>query len=385
MTLTEQITTAPKPKRKEMISASDFRQRSTTIAHAMLRDWVGEERAREATGRIATAISASAAAAKNPTDFYECTPQSIAKVIAISALTGIMVSTGQAALAYAIPRRPRTGEQPQLQYQLSHRGIAALARRAGLALVAYPISVRDEIDVDESGEVLVRSRDIDNPPQNEEDLRGVVVLTKSTETGVILSRGFVAKSIINIRRLQSDSYRYAEKNAWAKESSPWHKWYVEMAIKSAMHYAIGRGWCVIDDTEAVRALSADVEGDCQVSVVDDRSKARIMSSADLTGGQEDAPEETDAEPGATDAEGAEDAPPTISEEYEQYIRECEAVGDCEEVAKLISGSKKMTEEDRKHLLGLVAAKRNGIQDRADGKLFDTADGTGENPYFIDNK
>ena len=32
-------------------------------------------------------------------------------------------------------------------------------------------------------------------------------------------------------------------------------------MKTAMHYAIGRGWCVIDDTEAVRALQADVQSD----------------------------------------------------------------------------------------------------------------------------
>lgn len=247
----------------EKNNALIFRQRSEQIAGAILRDWVGEARAKEATGRIAAAISASAAAARNPTDFYECTPQSVAKVIAVSALTGIMVSTGQAALAYAIPRRPRKGEPPQLQYQLSHRGIAALAKRAGLALVAYPISFRDEVDTTEDGEVIIRSRDIDNPPANEDDLRGVMVLTKHIESGKVIARGWVAKSTINIRKLASDSYRFAEQrgNEWAKESSPWHKWYVEMAIKTAMHYAIGRGWCVIDDTEAVRALQVDSEGD----------------------------------------------------------------------------------------------------------------------------
>lgn len=262
--------------------AAQFRARSTAIANSFLRDWVGEERAREATGRIATAISASAAAAKDPQDFYGCTPQSIAKVIAISALTGIMVSTGQGALAYAIPRRPRKGEPPQLQYQLSHRGIAALAKRANLILIAIPISVNDEISVDDAGEVLVKDRDIDNPPSCEDELRGMMVVVKSCETGVVLCRGFVAKSVINIRRQQSDSYRFAEnpKNAWAKESSPWHKWYVEMASKTAMHYAIARGWCVIDDTEAVRALQVDVEGDftpVQITMEDGRSKTDTLT------------------------------------------------------------------------------------------------------------
>ncbi len=273
---------ANKPENKQLSAPQEFRQRSTAIAGVLLRDWVGEERAREATGRIATALSASAAAAKNPQDFYDCTPQSIAKVIAISALTGIMVSTGQAALAYAIPRRPRKGEPPQLQYQLSHRGIAALAKRAKLTLVAYPISIRDTVEMDDNSEVIVTARDFDNPPQSEEELRGVMVLVKSFDTGICLARGFVAKSIINVRRQQSDSYRFAEMQGkeWAKESSPWHKWYVEMAMKTAMHYAINRGWCVIDDTEAVRALQADAEGDYSPVIVDTENRSRTESLAE---------------------------------------------------------------------------------------------------------
>lgn len=272
--------------KREISSAPEFRQRTSAMANALLRDWVGEERARDATGRIATAISAAAASAKNPQDYYDCAPSSVAKVIAISALTGIMVSTGQAALAYAIPRRPRQGEPPQLQYQLSHRGIAALAKRAGISLVAYPISYRDEVETDEAGEVVVQSRDFDNPPCNEEELRGVIVLTRLASTGAILSRGFVAKSVINERRAMSDSYKYAIKNEWARASDPWHKWYVEMAIKTAMHYAVGRGWCVIDDTESARALQADVEGDfspVQISI-DDRSKTDELTER-LTSGE----------------------------------------------------------------------------------------------------
>lgn len=270
-----------KTEKTTTISAADFRTRAMTIAGAFIRDWVGDERAKEAIGRITTAISASAASARNPSDFYECTPSSIAKVIAISALTGIMVSSGQSALAYAIPRRPRKGEQPQLQYQLSHRGIAALAKRAGLSLVAYPIGTKDMIEVDEAGEIVIKGRDIDNPPLSEEELRGVLVITRSYSTGVVISKGFVAKAVINKRREISDSYQYALKNEWAKESDPWHKWYVEMAMKTAMHYSIARGWCVVDDTEAVRALHADSAGDvsASVQVVDSRSKTELLADA----------------------------------------------------------------------------------------------------------
>lgn len=246
-----------------IIDPREFRRNAQQMASVLLREWVGEERAAEATGRIASALAASAASAKKPEEFYACTQQSVCSVIAISALTGIMPSTGATALAYAIPRRPRKDDPPNLTYQLSHRGICALARRAGLSLVAVPIGVNDEIEVDDCGQVNVKSRDIDNPPMDEASLRGVIVIVRQLDSGLVIAKGWVPKSIINARRAVSDSYKYAEKpsNSWAKSSSTWHAWYVEMAIKTALHYAIGRGWAVIDDTEAVRALSADIKSD----------------------------------------------------------------------------------------------------------------------------
>ena len=262
----QQVTTEKQPKQELQSPASQFRSKAVSLASGFLSDWVGSAKAQEATGRIAVALAASAAAAKKPDDFYNCTPQSVAKVIAISALTGIMPSTGAAALAYAIPRAPRRGEPPQLQYQLSHRGVNALAKRAGMIMNAIPISTRDKLRVLETGEVAIEDRDIDDPPMGLDDLRGVLILVKSVETGALINSGWVPKKLIDARMATSDSWQYAEKpgNEWAKESSPWHEWYVEQAMKTAMHYAIARGWCVIDDTEAVNALRMDSESDANV-------------------------------------------------------------------------------------------------------------------------
>lgn len=231
-----------------------FRQLATDAARAVLADWVGEDRAAEAIGRVSTALSAAAASARNPSDFYACTPASVAKVIAISALTGIMPGSGQGALAYAIPRRPRKGEAPQLQYQLSHRGVCAMAKRAGSVLIATPVGVKDVIKVTPD-DVRFSKRDIDNPPDDKESLRGVVVTVKRADNGAVLHRGFVAKSTIEKR------------HAKAQTEEVWSQWYVEMAMKTALHYAINRGWCVIDDTSSVRALQADVEGVVEGEVV----------------------------------------------------------------------------------------------------------------------
>jgi recombinational DNA repair protein RecT len=255
----EQPTAIAKKKSEAVV----FREAALSMSHKLLDDWVGPDRANEAAGRISIALAASAANARNPQDFYDCTLESIGRVVAISALTGIMPSTGAVALAYAVPRRPRKGEKPQLQYMLSHRGINALANRAGMHMVAIPISNWDKVKTTETGEVIVEERDIDKPPKTEDELRGVMLLVKQLDTGRTVCSGWVAKSLILERRAMSDGYNYAERagNDYAKDTDPWHKWFTEQAMKTAMHYAIGRGWCVIDDTEAVRALQADAHSD----------------------------------------------------------------------------------------------------------------------------
>lgn len=246
-------TTAPAPAPEP--EGARFLRLTTATATKLLEQWVGAERAAEAKGRITSAFQASAMAARNPTDFYNATPASIAHCVAIAALTGMMPGTGAAALAYLVPRRPRKGEPPQLQYQLSHRGLAALARRAQLVLLALPCGLRDVLEVTD-GEVTRFEPQIDEPPLSWEELRGIVIVVK-TSAGQVLFRGWVAKRLIEIRRNGSDSYQFALKNDWARRTDPWHVWPVEMSMKAAMHYAVSRGWAVIDDTEAVRALSLD--------------------------------------------------------------------------------------------------------------------------------
>lgn len=270
--------TITRPQNDSVNLAREFRRTSSGVAKSLLRDWVGEERAKEAAGRISVAVSACAASARKPDDFYLCTPDSVARCVAIAALTEMMPGTGPTALAYLIPRRPRKGEAPQLQYQLSHRGLNALARRTGQTMIPVPISRRDELRFSPDGDVEVVHRDIDNPPTSEADLRGVIVLVRELRSGVTVCRGWVPVSIINKRREGSDSYKFALKESWAKETDPWHQWYVEMAVKTAMHYAISRGWCVIDDSAAVRAMSIDQLGDHSLVVPEVSGERRLADA-----------------------------------------------------------------------------------------------------------
>lgn len=249
------------PASKPVSRAVQFRMQAMQIANTMMSDWLGTDRAKEAAGRLSVALSAARASSKNPADFDSCTPESVGRVIALCSLTNIMPGTGAGALAYVIPRK--VGNVQQLNYQLSHRGINALANRAGMHMIAIPIGFDDEIRVDPDGSCVIVSQDFDNPPTSIEDLRGVVLVVKSLTTGQVIHSGFVAKKLILDRRDTSDGWKYAEKpgKEYAKETDPWHRWPVEQAQKTAMHYAVGRGWCVIDDTESSLAIAADVKSD----------------------------------------------------------------------------------------------------------------------------
>lgn len=249
------------PTPKTVNRAVQFRMQAMQIANSMMSDWLGTDRAKEAAGRLSVALSTARASSKNPADFDSCTPESVGRVIALCSLTNIMPGTGAGALAYVIPRK--VGNVQQLNYQLSHRGINALANRAGMHMIAIPVGYGDEIRVDPDGSCVILSQDFDNPPTSIEDLRGVVLVVKNLTTGQVIHSGFVAKKLILERRETSDGWKYAERpgKEYAKETDPWHRWPVEQAQKTAMHYAVGRGWCVIDDTEANLAISADVKSD----------------------------------------------------------------------------------------------------------------------------
>lgn len=351
-------------------TAPAFRQLATRMATELLSDWVGEDRAGEAVGRIAASLSSAAASAKKPEDFYTCTPSSIANCVAISALTGIMPSSGSAALAYLIPRSPRKGEQKQLSFAFSHRGLNALAARSGQTMTAIPISTKDVISVTGDGEVRVEKVDFDNPPTSYDELRGIVVVVRRLDTGIVVCRGWVARKLIDARRDASDAYQYAERGEqWAKDSDPWHKWPVEMALKTAMHYAVSRGWCVIDDTSSVRALAAEATDIIEGRILDEpaRQTQRISSMDELT-------DSIKSEPAAEASTQAEDATEQAADERTEASKTAAKPKSAESAAntakpdkqppewkKSLRGSLKiMTKDDDIDKLGRTYAEMDGM-------------------------
>src|SRR5690606_28998595 len=99
-------------------------------------------------------------------------------------------------------------------------------------------------------------------------------------------------------------YNYAKSNDWAQKSDPWHKWYVEMAMKTAMHYAIARGWCVIDDTNSQRALTMDVESDLALPPPQGASKleqlTELLSPEPSDSGESEDVIEVESEPAVSE-------------------------------------------------------------------------------------
>lgn len=306
---------AEQPKQEITNPAKKFRNVAASIAGSLLKDWVGPEKAAEATGRISAALAASAASAKNPSDFYACTPQSIAQCVAIAALTDIMPGTGTTALAYVVPQRPRKNEAPQLQFNFSHRGLNALARRTGQTMIAVPVGHTDKIEVDESGGVNVVERDIDNPPTTEKELRGVVVQIVEINRGTTIARGWVPWKLIQQRKKMSRSA--------SSQYSPWSNWPVEMAMKTAMHYAIARGWCVIDDAAAARGLTQEQNYDLltqqrpQLLTEPQRSKSDALAA------------ELASNDGTTDAEDDQQSPATEDEPQDVVTMEQNLLADIE--------------------------------------------------------
>jgi recombinational DNA repair protein RecT len=244
----------------EIVETKQFKALVLASATKLLEDWGGTE----AKNRIALAFLNAALAAKNPQDFYECSVESIGTCIAIAAMTNLSPGSGPASPAYLIPRRSRKGEKPQLTFNLSHRGIITLARRAGTVVVPLPVGYKDLLEFAE-GEISSFLPSPDEPPTTWEELRGVVLVIKDLQ-GTTLMRGWVPKKLIEIRRGFSDSWKYGEKNkgqSWGG-SSIWHQWPVELAMKTALHYAVGRGWISFDMDGAgiaAKAMLLDQEAD----------------------------------------------------------------------------------------------------------------------------
>ena len=218
-----------------------LRGRVQRMAGSMLLDMVGEDRAREASARVAMAFAAAHRAARNPRDIERCSPESIASAVALSALTGLMPGGAMPSVWLV----PRAGD---LQWMISHRGLMTLCRRAGYQLAAVPVGQSDHIVI-EYGEVVEHRAAVGEEPTGLDDLAGVIVSCRRLADGAILGRYWMSGADVR-------------KRAKARGAGPvWRSWPLEMATKTAIKWACARGFVPIESIELDQALAADTRAE----------------------------------------------------------------------------------------------------------------------------
>lgn len=203
---------------------------------------MGSAAGTKAAARVALAFVAAVRQAKTPGDLMRCSPESVQTCIANSAETGLMPG-GAYPTVWLVPRAG------QLRWEISHRGIATLAQRAGYGLRAVAVHVEDPSLVLAFGEVEAHEPDPDLYPETLDQLRGVYVVIKRLSDGQCLGRPWVPGALIR-------------KRAASSQAGPvWRSWPVEMAIKTAIKYTMARGDIVIDSSELSAAIQAEAETD----------------------------------------------------------------------------------------------------------------------------
>ena len=218
----------------DLSPAQNFRLAVERQATDILTSLVGPEQVQRAAGRLAMALRAAATA--NPR-IYECDRGSVAEAVAKSALTDLMPG-GVKPLVYLIPRKGR------LDWQVSIRGLQALAERNGwVSITATPVHVDDDYEVIlGSDETIIHRPARGRWARVLEDLQGMYVKGKHRDGLTVCVD--VPMGAIQHRKGKSQS------------GAVWSEWPVEMAQKTAVGWAISRGYFGgLESTSGFEALS----------------------------------------------------------------------------------------------------------------------------------
>jgi recombinational DNA repair protein RecT len=155
--------------------------------------------------------------------------------VALSALSDLMPG-GSAPQVWLVPKGGNLG------WWIAPAGITTLARRSGYYIQAVPVHVDDP--------VVIRFGEVEDHtstawPTAIEEIAGVFVTIRRISDGAILARPWLARTAINQRR------------AVALDQNIWNKWPIEMAQKTALHWAYNRGSMPIDEAEGRLAMETE--------------------------------------------------------------------------------------------------------------------------------
>lgn len=229
----------------------------------------GGEKGKEAAVKVFAAIRNAISTAKNPFNFASCTDQSILNCINQS-IDLDLYPGGPNPNVYLVPQSPRKGEPMEMQWRITHRGLATLAARAGYALAAVPVAKGDHIEVDMGDVVSHRPADLSRSPTMG-NLLGFIVVVKRQRDGVALTRAWVPADIITARQ------------AKARDQSIWQAWPMEMSAKTAIKYVFARGIAVIESLDAIIAADTAAEIEEAAQPVEATRRTVTMSAPAITG------------------------------------------------------------------------------------------------------
>lgn len=210
-----------------------------------------------------TILAFRAQANRNP-DIFDCTPESVARGVAMSSLTGLMPG-GPLPDVDLIPRKTRVKEggswrdgAKELQWQISWRGYVTLAKRAGCLVKPVNVYAADVFEWEEGLEsrlthrpTIGAERMIGDADSMEPLVASYVIVTypDGRRDFVVMDRAAIMK-----RRDRSDGWRQFKDGRI--KSTPWGEWPDEQALKTAVRYGAQRGVILLDDV-ARFAFEAD--------------------------------------------------------------------------------------------------------------------------------
>lgn len=221
--------------------ARAFRNTVHGIAMQYLAEQAKTPEGRALATRFAMGFAAAATGARNPDDFYNAAPASIAAAAALSLDTGLCPG-GAMPEVWLIPRRGA------IQWLPSHRGLMRLARKAGFLVRAVVVHVDDlgEVEI-KDGEVSIAGQRPDLYVSNLRDVGGVAVFAHDRETGDRITAHWVP----------GDKVRASK--AAGQGGQVWSKWPAEMSAKTAIKDAFARGYIPLESDELGAALAAEPE------------------------------------------------------------------------------------------------------------------------------
>lgn len=233
-------------QRPQVAPDKQFGAKVKELAIKQCQQMFGTEEGQQAAQRITMSIMGAMQASRDPSSFYTVTDMSLYNCIAVSAQTKLLPG-GPNPAVYLVPQSPRRGEPAELQWRITHRGLAILSHRAGFALRAAAVHVDDELACS-MGEVTNHVADPDRYPSTLKELRGVIVVVRDIAHRDDIIRSWVPCSVIMARQ------------AVSRDDSVWGKWPIEMAMKTAIKYVFARGALPLDSAEMSHAMTADDQG-----------------------------------------------------------------------------------------------------------------------------